>query len=519
MQWMHGYPYYLLMGGAFGLYVSLRAYPFRNTPGRRYVWLLMLCSSAAVFATVCELMTDSFAGKLWWRNLQQLPFFLSGLFFYAFARDYVGRSPDRMRRQLFRLFIPMALYVLLIYTDPFHHLMRSSVGLETVMGLSSITVQPTLLNMAFIVYSQLLCLYAVFCLLICLPNTPKHYYTQHLLLLGGGLLPVVALLVLPILNIPVLGYTSLSFLPAGVIMYLALFRNRAASIWPIAKDKVFEHMKDGVILVDRHDVIADLNRPAGEMLALMSGERPAAWIGRPIRSYFHPHPDLQMAYRAKKEHYIEIDFAEEDDLCYGVSFIPVGAKDAQPAGMLLILYDHSDKKRYERELIYQATKDDLTGVFNRREFLRRVNLLLETGESVVSLLLFDLDDFKLINDTHGHRAGDQALSDFAGHLQQFFSGKGIAARIGGEEFAVCLSGYRDYEALEEAEKFRVAAASRAVLLPAATISVTVSIGIAHGEQPGSTFEELYQQADAALYHSKETGKNKTTVANGPSAGS
>ncbi len=184
--------------------------------------------------------------------------------------------------------------------------------------------------------------------------------------------------------------------------------------------------------------------------------------------------------------------------------------------MLLVLSDQSEKKRYERELLYQATVDDLTGLYNRRHFMRLVQNHRIQDEAGMALLLFDIDDFKLINDTYGHLAGDQALVDFSQKILKVYQDNGIAGRVGGEEFAVFFFARDEHAALEEAESFRSTMGNYNIILNEGhSIQLTVSIGIAFTERSDLTFEDLYRQADEALYLSKATGKNRVTLGREP----
>lgn len=101
--------------------------------------------------------------------------FLSALFTYAVVKEYVSPSAERLPVKLAIFSIPIALDVLLIFTDTYHHLMRSEVGMATVAGVSGITVKPTLLSMAFIAYDQLFGLYAVCLLAVSLMNRPRAF--------------------------------------------------------------------------------------------------------------------------------------------------------------------------------------------------------------------------------------------------------------------------------------------------------------------------------------------------------
>lgn len=516
MPWMQGYPFYLVMGSVLSLYMGIGSYKHRHTPGRSYLWILMLLVSLVFAATAGEILSGSFEAKLWWKNAQQGPLFLSTIFTYAVIKEYVSRSSEGLRGRLLLFCIPVVADVLLICTDSYHHLMRSGVGLSTVAGVTGIVVEPTVLSMIFIAYDQLFGLYAVYLLAISLLNAPKYHFRHNLLLLLSLLVPVASVFLLPLLRITLTGFTAFTYLPPIIAAYLTLFRDPRLSLYPLAKNKIFENMKDGIVLTDHYDDIIDINKAAAEMLNGLAEEPPETWIGASVRPLFRQYGQLSVHYMEREEGQFEIEPPGRTGLCYGVALIAIERVRAKSAGMLLVFTDLSEKKRYERELLYQATTDDLTGLYNRRHFMRLVqSYSIRSGEGM-ALLLFDIDDFKLINDTYGHIAGDQALMDLSGRIMQIYHNKGIAGRVGGEEFAVCFFAGSEAAALKEAESFRAVMGGHTVKLDGGhTIRLTVSIGIAYTEHRDVTFEDLYREADEALYQSKAAGKNRVTLGRGP----
>jgi diguanylate cyclase (GGDEF)-like protein len=163
----------------------------------------------------------------------------------------------------------------------------------------------------------------------------------------------------------------------------------------------------------------------------------------------------------------------------------------------------------------QAVTDELTGLANRRQFLDALEHELarsaRTGETT-SLVLCDLDDFKLVNDRFGHPAGDEALRVVGRVLRETVRELDVPARLGGEEFAVVLPNTTLDGAVRLAERIRVAIEQAAIVVGGHRIAVTVSLGVAaHAER--ETLEDLMQQADRCLYAAKEAGKN--VVVSGP----
>ncbi|CAH1210396.1 hypothetical protein PAECIP111892_03482 [Paenibacillus auburnensis] len=516
MPWMQGYPYYLIMGSVLSLYMGVNSYKHHNTPGRRYLWILMLLVSVIFAATAGEILSASFQAKLWFRNIQQVPLLLSTIFTYAVIKDYVSRSSAGLNRRLAVICIPVVLDVLLIFTDSYHHLMRSSVGMNTVAGVSGIVVHPTVLNMALIAYDQLFGVYAVFLLAVSLQSSSKYYFKWNVLLLASLFIPVASIFLLPLLKITVVGFTAFTYLPPVFITYFSLFRDPELSLYPRAKKQIVEKMKDGIVLTDRYNNIIDVNEAGELMLSALAERQVSSWVGKNIFMLLEQYGEVAVYYYQQIEGQFEIEVPGTADVCYGLSLIATENNYGQAVGMLIVIRDLSEKKRYERELLYQATVDDLTGLYNRRHFMRLVqNYAMQDG-SGKALLLFDIDDFKLINDTYGHMAGDQALVDFSKKVLKLYGNNGIAGRIGGEEFAVCFFADSEEAALREAETFRAEVQKHIVRLEGGLqIRLTVSIGIAFTERCDATFEDFYREADEALYISKTAGKNRVTLGRRP----
>ena len=160
-----------------------------------------------------------------------------------------------------------------------------------------------------------------------------------------------------------------------------------------------------------------------------------------------------------------------------------------------------------------ASTDDLTGVLNRRGFLSGAALLidrLEKRREPVSVLIFDLDNFKRINDGFGHAMGDETLRLFASVAGINMRASDLLGRFGGEEFVAILPGAAN-EAAVAAERVRAAFQAAGVVVADQLLSATVSIGVAGGE-PGADIIALIAAADRALYKAKENGRNRVELA-------
>lgn len=181
-------------------------------------------------------------------------------------------------------------------------------------------------------------------------------------------------------------------------------------------------------------------------------------------------------------------------------------QEGDTGNMYALLYlkniDSAKKRELEQEMA--AMRDPLTNVFNRRSFEQEVNsFMLGEKDAFGAMLLVDMDDFKKINDTYGHLKGDEVLQKLTDVLMSTFRRKDVIGRLGGDEFVVFVKGVKKREVLDRRmEQFYEA------LQMLEDCSITCSAGIAIAEQEEFSYQETLRQADEALYHSKQNGKNR-----------
>jgi diguanylate cyclase (GGDEF)-like protein len=171
------------------------------------------------------------------------------------------------------------------------------------------------------------------------------------------------------------------------------------------------------------------------------------------------------------------------------------------------------KERSELAHKRASMTDALTGLANRRAFMEFAEQRLNARASgTVTLLMFDLDRFKAINDGHGHSMGDRVLRLFAHTLSANLPRDSIAGRLGGEEFAAIVSGPDQRATIAAAERVRESSAAAARVVDGVPIAATVSIGIAHADDWPADIEALCERADKALYRAKALGRNRVESA-------
>ncbi len=171
----------------------------------------------------------------------------------------------------------------------------------------------------------------------------------------------------------------------------------------------------------------------------------------------------------------------------------------------MVIMNEETKANLEKD----ADTDPLTGLYNRRAAETMINECLIAKQEVGVLLMFDIDNFKQVNDTFGHKTGDRLLQTLSEAMKPYVRSYDLLARLGGDEFIIF---YRDFNNLDSlVERCRTLNATAEYVLNdmlggTATIPLSISIGVARAPEDGSSFNELYQCADKALYHVKQNGK-------------
>ncbi len=183
-----------------------------------------------------------------------------------------------------------------------------------------------------------------------------------------------------------------------------------------------------------------------------------------------------------------------------------------PGGGVITLYtDITERKAFEKRLIEMATRDELTGLINRREFITLANHEEERAKReghFVSVMMIDADYFKKINDTYGHAIGDDVLRDLADNCRKIFRKTDVVGLYGGEEFSVILPGAKKEMSKVIAERLRKSVAESIVKSEKGDVAYTISIGIACAEGRDIRIEEILDRADRALYTAKAQGRNR-----------
>lgn len=492
------------------LILAIYSHQYQESPGGvPFFWsMLLLCLLS--LSSIGELATNNFQQKIWWRNLQQVPLFLCPVLFYMLLLQFTEMKQNIVLKRTFFLSIPILVYLALIFTDGWHHLIRYEIRPITEGQYIKISVIPTELSLTFILYGRLIIVFGIAAILKNIKKVSmlnrKHYY----ILILATLIPYVSTFIPESSFIKV--NTAIASIPTGFLYYFSLFKYKFLRVHPVANDKIIENIKEGIIVLDKNNIIVQLNPLSKLILQQISTNKSTGYIGEDILNHVGTQQELYQFCNDKYDQEMEVLI---NNSFFHVAYISVDFTKHNRGG-LLIFSDITVRKKYEEQLIKRATIDSLTNVYNRQYIQEEISVNLNkwtTKGQSVSFLLFDIDHFKSINDNYGHQTGDLVLERFAQSLKERFGPLGIVGRIGGEEFAVFIENMNIEEAYFLAEDFRKRVANMFIKVDneAKGLSFTVSIGIAATAVQAMTFKEIFNQADQALYTSKNNGRNQTNL--------
>jgi diguanylate cyclase (GGDEF)-like protein/PAS domain S-box-containing protein len=299
----------------------------------------------------------------------------------------------------------------------------------------------------------------------------------------------------------------------------------------IAETRVFEEKEraqvtlqsigDGVITTDAEGRVDYINPVAQELAGLEIRNARGKPIDK-IMTIIHEHTRASVenpVLRCLKEGRV-IALAENSVLInhHGIeiaiqdSAAPIRDRMGNIIGAVMVFHDVSKESRLFRQLSYQASHDALTGLINRREFENRLVAALddayERNGNVHALLYFDLDQFKVVNDTFGHTAGDELLRQISELVQSNIRSTDVLARLGGDEFGILLERCTEERAIEVAEAIRSAVETFRFTWQDACTSVRCSIGIVMVNKDSQSVATAMSSADVACYSAKDMGRNQ-----------
>lgn len=282
-------------------------------------------------------------------------------------------------------------------------------------------------------------------------------------------------------------------------------------------EMVYSVTSYGIYLIDRAGIISSWNRGA----ELITGYARGDVLGKDFEVLF-PDDSIRDGLPRRTLEFVRANRHSKDEqrrrrrssgeFLAQSALDSVRAESGELLGFVEVFQDITEAKQREERLYERATRDPLTGIFNRGHFVEAATLEIERARRFaepLSLLLIDIDRFKKVNDTYGHDIGDRVIVMLIRALAGEARKVDILGRIGGEEFAVLLPRANKEPAAEIGQRLRrIVAQQRVAVGGGREIGFTISLGLASLRPGTRDFAELMRNADAALYRAKREGRNR-----------
>lgn len=501
------------VSGVFNIFLTFYVFSRRKeTPLARTFIIYTIAAAIYSFGYAFGLNSNTTDEVMFWTVIQYLGMPFASALGLLIIIEYLGFKPSKaVIAALF--FIPVVTWIM-VATNDYHHLFyKSFVSMEG-MPISFIEIEIGQWYIVHGIYTFSSMLAAFLLLLGRWKQTQRAYRPHLIILISGQLLPMVTAFLY------LIGVTPVGLDPVPLVMCItsllyiwAIMSSNMLVVIPIAKETIFDSMEEGVIVLDSSGRIIDYNPSISNMLPLLK----RSTVGQSIneiwtkltgatfqvsKEHDNRTEDVQWTYEGVEQHY-----HVRTNILY--------SKKGEEAGYLIMFINISELKSLQKQLEHQAFYDGLTQVYNRAQFLLLSQQALEASYQHThpfSMILFDVDYFKRVNDEYGHAVGDQLLVHIAAIAQQLLPDNVIFARYGGEEFVVTLPSFLLEEAATIAEKLRLTLEKSPLQMDEGPLHISASFGVVQANtSEAETLDQLLRKVDILLYDSKRNGRNCVTA--------
>ncbi|WP_342605568.1 histidine kinase N-terminal 7TM domain-containing protein [Peribacillus sp. FSL E2-0159] len=492
----------VIMAGALSLFLCLfTQLKIKDAPGAKPYILVTLLSSIFTFSYAFELSSTSLEQIIFWLRVEYLALPFIPVFLLLMCIEYVGHRINKVWKY--------ALFIIPFINDLHHFYYKS-------MGLRSDSPFPIIKLVGgpwFYVHSLFLFLCVMLSIIILLKQVKKssfRFRMQISMMVAGLIIPILAdyyyINGLSSYGID-LGPVSMSI--TFIFHGAALLTFQMFNVAPIARETVFESMKEGVIVLNQQGLIVDYNHGMRKVIPMLDEHS----IGKSITSVLNGNHHLREIIDLKQDSDFNCSL-NGNMVHYHIGFSPVFNKSNLPIGQIITFADVTERVLMLEKLKQLASLDGLTQILNRTFFIKKSEMifdLLSLEGGSVSVIMFDIDHFKNVNDTFGHEAGDAVITLVANTAKEHIREGDLLGRYGGEEFIICLPNTALPSAYELADIIREKVSENIALVNEEKISVTCSFGVTHalieaGDRVHSIKTSM-RRADQALYAAKKNGRN------------
>lgn len=511
--------------------LALYAWRFRAAPATEPFLAVMACGALWSAGNAFYAASGSVDGMLFWASVSLIPISALPVAFLLMAWRHYKQSHWWNGRIVALLLVAPAITSYLSCTN--NPLFTGTMTLNTSGPLPYLDFSNGPWYTVHVAYSYSLLAASLLLLVASLRHAQSLYRRQTITLIIGALFPILLDVLVQFNFIPLHAPAPLAFTITGLINTWALRRYGILDTAPIAHNLVIRHMSELMLMVDAKGRIVDLNPAAAAAFNI----EPEEAIGSPAEGILPQWSELQSDAAGEESGWREIALrVGGENRVYSISLSTIRSSRGDVAGRLALLHNVSERKEVEEALRQanahlqeqlsrnkdlqarlqdQATRDPLTGLYNRRYLEERLEQELAKARREkypVSVIMADIDHFKQINDTWGHEAGDNVLKAVSALFMKHARGSDVVCRYGGEEFMLVLPGVAPDVAFGRAEEWRKLCQELRAPNGADALQCTLSFGVASYPADGTATADVVRAADAALYAAKAGGRNRTVMA-------
>jgi len=501
---------YLLFAVILSQYFAAYFFSKGRTSYRRAFSAMVFCISIYLFGFLMIINSSNLQEMIFWNQVQYFGLPLISVLWMTVALLYTKTIYTLKIKMALLLFAIPVITFFIRLTNSWHHLFYTKWEVRQIFGYSSLYMERGIWYYVNISYTILCLLFTVIIYLIGYLKNKAGYTKPHFFVfLFASLLPFIGIvMILFVFDEWNIDYSAIIMPVSLLVISYGILKYDFLEIRTLARETIFENNFAGMVVLGPGKRVIDYNKAAEKFFKALN----ITLDNYPIERILERQPELLEIFESKSS--CDFSFVKDnEERFFEIDVVPLGNPDDENKKMLKTIRDVTEERKIQEKLKFLATTDSLSGLYNRAEFMnlaKKEFASAKKNNEELSLLIMDLDNFKNINDTFGHAAGDEMIREIGSIIKSGFRKTDIAGRIGGEEFAVVLKNASLEEAKKAAQNFRKTVEKRKVVFGGHVISLTVSIGVAAirvGTDDVNDIEDILKMADDALYRAKAKGRN------------
>lgn len=486
------------------IFLSYSIYSFRNSSNRLILNFAFMNLAMFVFSIgkIGELLASSIESVFSMIIIQCFGITFLSVFLFCFAYKFRYNKYPGINKIGYISIIPFA-SLFLVITNNVHHLYYKKIELLLYKEHFVLSSFKGFFYYIFLINLYSMLIFSIYALFFAYKKNMCNFKKQSKLILIGLLFPLVFSIPFLIdsyeINLALLGFLFMT-----CFSFKALFQYHFLDLKETIREYYLDKITEGIFVIDTSNRIIDFNREASILLPFLNSN----YLGNLISDYEVGKKVIEVNNSSFFE--IQVEFREIVKI-YEFRKMPIVSK-RKTIAYAYIFSDKTSIKNLVSNLYSLASQDFLTGINNRMNFLKLAESELnriKRYKGEFSIVMIDIDYFKRINDTYGHRVGDEVLKGLTNLIKNNLRITDIFARLGGEEFCILFPETSINSGKKKCEKIRSLIEENPIIVNDLEINITISVGMTYynNEMTEVPIEIIIDLADRAMYTAKRLGRN------------